>query len=309
VDLKLLDPLLTAQGRRMRGQVALNADLNGTLSEPRPTGSLQLTGGEVQDFAIGAHIDHINALLQAEGGTLRISKFEGRAGPGTVSASGTLGLLGEGMPVNLNLSARKARPLAGDLMTVNLDSDLAVTGQATGKLVVTGTVHINRAEIRIPEHLPATVAVLKVTRPGVTPPAPTPGPSIALDLTMDAAREIFVRGRGLDAELGGKIHVQGMVDKPQPVGSFAMQRGQFALAGQTLTFSKGEVGFDGGSLTDPSLNFVANTASANVTATLTVSGNASNPKITLSSIPDGSSQPISIKSLIKIIRTGKTLKM
>ena len=286
VDLKLLDPLLTAQGRRMHGQVALNADLDGTLSEPRPTGSLQLTGGEVQDFAIGAHIDHITALLQAEGGTLRLSKFEGRAGPGTVSASGTVGLLGEGMPVNLTLSARKARPLAGDQMTVNLDSDLAVTGQAMGKLMVTGTVHINRAEIRIPEHLPATVAVLKVTRPGVVPPPPTPGPSIALDLTMDAAREIFVRGRGLDAELAGKIHVHGMADKPQPDGSFAMQRGQFALAGQTLTFSKGEVGFDGGSLTDPSLNFVANTASANVTATLTVSGNASNPKITLSSIPE-----------------------
>ena len=285
-DLKLLDPLLTAQGRRLRGQLALNADINGTLSEPHPAGSLQLTGGEVQDFAIGAHIDHITALLQAEGETIRLSKLEGRAGPGTVSASGTLGLLGEGMPVNLTLSSRKATPLAGDQMTVNFDSDLAVTGLAMEKLAVTGTVHINRAEIRIPEHLPATVAVLNVTRSGAPPPSPTPAPNIALDLTMDATREIFVRGRGLDAELGGKIHVRGMADKPQPDGSFSMRRGQFALAGQTLTFSKGEVGFDGGSLTDPSLNFVANTASANVTATLTVSGNASNPKIKLSSVPE-----------------------
>ncbi len=287
VDLKLLDPLLTAQGRRLRGQVALNAGLNGTLSEPRPTGSLQLTGGEVQDLAIGAHLSHITALLQAEGGTVRLSKLEGRAGPGTVSASGTVDLLAEGMPVNLTLAARKARPLADDQMTVNLNADLAVTGQAAGQLAVTGTVHINRAEIRLPERMPAKVAVLNVIRPGMAPPPPpAPGHGIALDLIMDASSEIFVRGRGLDAELGGKIHVRGTADKPQPDGSFAMQRGQFALAGQTLTFSKGEVGFDGGSLADPSLNFVANTTSANVTATLTVSGTAGNPKIKLSSTPE-----------------------
>ncbi len=287
VDLKLLDPLLTAQGRHLRGQAALNADLTGTLSEPRPTGSLQLSEGEMQDFAIGAHLAHVSALLQADGGTVRLSKFEGRAGPGTVSASGTVDLLGEGMPVNLTLSARNARPLADDQMTVNLNTDLAVTGQARGQLAVTGTVHINRAEIRLPEHMPTKIVVLQVIRPGMAqPPPPAPGPDIALDLSMDAPREIFVRGQGLEAELGGKVHVRGTAEKPQPDGGFVLRRGQFALAGQTLTFSKGEVGFDGGSLTDPSLNFVANTTSANVIATLTVSGTASNPKIKLSSEPE-----------------------
>ena len=287
LDLKLLDPWLTAQGRRLRGQVALNADLAGTLAAPRPTGTLQLTNGEVQDFAIGAHLTHLTALLQAEGGTVRLSKFEGRAGPGTVAASGAVDLLGEGMPVNLTLTARKARPLADDRMTVNLNTDLTVKGQASGPLDIAGLIHINRAEIRIPERMPTKIAVLKVIRPGAPPPPPpVPGPDVTLNLTMDAPREIFVRGRGLDSELGGKIHVRGTVAKPQPDGGFAMRRGQFSLAGQTLTFSKGEVGFDGGSLADPSLNFVASTTSGNVTATLTIGGTAGNPKIKLSSVPE-----------------------
>ena len=287
MDLQLLDPWLTAQGRRLRGQLALNGDLGGTLSAPRATGSVQLGGGEMQDFDIGAHLTHITALLQAEGGVVRLAKFEGRAGPGTVSASGSVDVLGEGMPVNLTLTARKARPLAGDRMTVNLNADLAVSGQVAGQLAVAGAVHINRAEIRIPERMPAKLAVLNVRRPGVPPPPPpAPGPDVTLDLTMDAPGEIFVRGRGLDAELGGKVHVRGTADKPQPDGGFAMRRGQFALAGKTLTFSKGEVGFDGGSLADPSLNFIANTTSGNVTATLGISGNASNPKIKLSSEPE-----------------------
>jgi translocation and assembly module TamB len=287
VDLKLSDPLLTAAGRRLRGQIALQAGLAGTRSEPLATGSLQLADGEVQDFGIGAHITHITALLQAEGGTVSIGKLEGRAGPGTVSASGVIDLLGEGVPVNLTLAARKASPLAGDRLAVNLNAGLAVRGQALGQLAVAGTIRINRAEIRIPEHMPAKIAVLKVARPGVPPPPPpAPGPDIALDLTMDAPREIFVRGRGLDSELGGTVRVRGTAAKPLPDGGFAMRRGQFTLAGQSLTFSKGEVGFDGGSLADPSLNFVANTSSGNVVATLAVSGTASDPKIKLSSVPE-----------------------
>ncbi|MFZ4699263.1 MAG: translocation/assembly module TamB domain-containing protein [Candidatus Methylumidiphilus sp.] len=287
VDLKLLDPLLTAAGRRLRGQLLLNADLAGTLSEPRPTGSVQLTGGEMQDFAIGAHLSQITGLLLADGGTVRISKLEGRAGQGTVSVGGSVDLLGEGMPVNLTLTARKSRPLADDQMTVNLNTDLTLKGQAKGQLAIAGAIHINRADIRIPERMPAKIAVLKVIRPGqAPPPPPPPAPNIALDLTMDAPREIFVRGRGLDAELGGKIHVRGTLETPQPDGGFALRRGQFELAGQSLTFSKGEVGFNGGSLADPSLNFVANTTSGNVTATLTISGMVSDPKIKLSSVPE-----------------------
>ena len=287
VDLKLLDPLLSAQGRRVRGQVTLNADLAGTPTEPRPSGSVQLTGGEAQDFSIGAHLTQIVALLQTDGAVVHLSKFEGRADPGTVSATGSVNLLEEGMPVSLTLTARKARPLADDRMTVNLNTDLTVKGYAKGQLVLAGLIHIIRAEIRIPERMPAKIAVLNVIRPGVPPPPPpTSGPDIALDLTMDAPREIFVRGRGLEAELGGKVHVRGTADKPQPDGGFALRRGEYTLAGHRLTFSKGELGFDGGSLADPSLNFVADTASGGITAILTISGNASNPKIKLSSIPE-----------------------
>jgi translocation and assembly module TamB len=135
--------------------------------------------------------------------------------------------------------------------------------------------------------MPTSIAVLSVRQPGVPPPAPpAPGPDIALNLMLDAPREIFVRGRGLDAELGGKVLVRGTAANPQPEGNFELRRGQFSLAGQTLIFSKGLVGFDGGSLTDPSLNFVASTTNGHVTATLTVGGTASNPKIMLSSVPD-----------------------
>ena len=65
-----------------------------------------------------------------------------------------------------------------------------------------------------------------------------------------------------------------------------MVRGNLSIAGQTLNFDKGEVGFSGGSLTDPSLDFVATSANSAMSASLSITGRASNPKITLSSTPE-----------------------
>ena len=65
-----------------------------------------------------------------------------------------------------------------------------------------------------------------------------------------------------------------------------MIRGTLSIAGQSLTFSKGEVSFSGGGLTDPSIDFVATSSTSTVTANLEVSGYASDPKIRLYSTPE-----------------------
>jgi translocation and assembly module TamB len=149
-----------------------------------------------------------------------------------------------------------------------------------------GTVHILRAAINVPNSLPPSVAVLTIRRPGEKPPPP-PGPPlpVGLDLTVDAPRAIFVRGHGLDAELGGQLHIGGTLAALQPSGHFDMIRGTVSLVTTTLTFTSGQVGFDGGDITDPSLDFVAESVSNTVTARLAVTGYASAPKITLSSDP------------------------
>jgi translocation and assembly module TamB len=287
LDLALLDPILAANGRRVRGRVALNTGIAGSLSAPRVNGTVQLTGGEMQDFAQGAHITDITALVQGDGDTIRIAQFTGRAGQGTIDLTGTLGIRPPGLPVNLRLTAGDAKPLASDRLEVTLGGDLTLQGDMAGKLRLDGTVRISRAEIRIPEHMPGGVAVLEVRNPAeAPPPPPAPPPDIALNLTISAPREIFVRGRGLVAEVGGTVHVRGTAAKPEPDGGFQMIRGTMSLAGTSLTFTKGEVSFTGAGLTDPSIDFVATSSNASITANLEVSGSASYPKITLFSTPE-----------------------
>ena len=68
-----------------------------------------------------------------------------------------------------------------------------------------------------------------------------------------------------------------------------MRRGTISLAGTTLTFTRGKVGFDGTGVTgkiDPTLDFAADSTAGSVTATLGITGYASKPIITLTSVPE-----------------------
>ena len=49
------------------------------------------------------------------------------------------------------------------------------------------------------------------------------GSGLTLDLTVNAPQQIFVRGRGLDAELGGSIRLTGPLSSPRAVGQFTLQ--------------------------------------------------------------------------------------
>jgi translocation and assembly module TamB len=289
IDLAMLDPLLTPEGRRARGTVTLDAAITGTTVAPQVAGSASLHNGDLTDHTLGAHIKDLEATIQAQGDTVRLTRFSGKAGPGTLGGSGSIGLA-DGMPVDLHFTANNARPLSSDLMTALIDANLTVQGHLTGDLQAGGTVHVRRAEIRIPDKLPQSVAMLPVRIAGARPPpAPPPqtgppqtAPTIALNLTLDAPQQIFIRGRGLDAELGGTMHVRGTDANPIVDGGFQLRRGTFTLVGTTLTFSEGSIDFTGAEITDPG---VSTSSSGDVVATLTISGHASDPKITLSSVP------------------------
>jgi translocation and assembly module TamB len=290
LDLKLLDPILTAQGRQVSGRVTLDATIAGTAAAPAISGQVQLARGEIQDFSQGLRLSDLAATLRAEGQTLRIASLTGRAGPGTIAAAGTIGVLAPGIPIDLTLTARNARPLSSDTISATIDADLTVKGAVQRALQLGGAVTIRHAELGIPNTLPASVAVLPVHRPGDKPAPPSaPAAPIGLNLAIHAPSQIFIRGRGVDAEMAGDLTIKGTSTQPQLGGSLDMRRGTIDIAGTTLTFTQGKIGFDGTGVTgkiDPTIDFIATSTADSVTATLEISGYVSKPKITLSSSPD-----------------------
>jgi translocation and assembly module TamB len=294
LDLTLLNPVLQANGRQAKGRAAFDLTATGSVQNPRVGGAITLANADIQDFAQGLHLDKINGRIDATGDTLTFNHFTAGAGPGTIAIAGTFGITAPGIPVDLHITARNARPLASDLLTAVFDADLAVHGQASAIMDATGTVKLRSMDINIPDNLPPSVSVMNVRRPGQRSPKPPTGPapppsSVRLGIDVDAPSSIYVRGKGLNAELAGTLHVKGTTAASLVEGGFQLRRGDFSLAGTTLNFTKGDVTFNGTGITnriDPTLDFEADSYSGNITATLAITGYADAPKITLSSVPD-----------------------
>src|SRR5690606_162522 len=84
----------------------------------------------------------------------------------------------------------------------------------------------------------ATLARAKVQQAGR--PAPRSA-DLVLDVTIRAPNRVFIRGRGLDAEMGGDVRLTGPVSDIAAVGGFALERGRLAILGQRITFESGSV--------------------------------------------------------------------
>ena len=286
LDLALINPIMEASGQRVAGKLDLALRASGSANAPQIAGSVALAGGRFQDYSQGMTLSAITAHIRAEGQQLIVDSFTAQAGSGKISVSGSVGALAPTIPLNLTVTADNADPIQSDLLTAHFDTQIHITGAVTSGVNAGGTIRIRRADINIPSNLPPSVAVLHVIRPGDKPAPPAgPGLPINLDLTLIAPRAVFIRGDGLEAEMGGKLHLGGTPAALKPSGHFDMIRGQFSLLTTTLNFTTGKVGFDGGNIADPSIDFEAQTPANNYICTLAVTGYASAPKITLSSNP------------------------
>ena len=286
LDVALLNPLLEARGQHATGELAIDATLAGTPSDPQIGGTISLAHGGLRDYGRGISLSEITAQIVGSEGRLQINSLQARAAPGTVSMTGTIGVLQPGLPVDLKLIAKNARPIASTLVTANLDADLHISGKVRERIDVTGSVHLNRTDIGIPNSLPPSVAVLDVRRRGQKAVAPDKQLVFGLDVAIHAPQQIIVQGRGIDAELGGDLQLSGTVDTPLVSGGFDLQRGNFTIAGNRLNFSDGHVSFNGFGLQnkiDPTLDFTAKAYVTDATVTLRITGLADAPRFDFSS--------------------------
>ena len=254
LDMGLLNPLLEARGRHVTGEIAIDTTVTGAAGDPEIGGTVRLAKGSLRDYTQGINLSDITGELSGSHGLLRIEKLTARAAPGNVSVEGTVGVLQPKMPIDLKITAKDAQPIANNIVTANLDAEITVKGTIREQMEVTGKVEIKRADVEIPSGLPPNVAVLDVRRPGEANPPPPERPVIVkLNITVDAPRQILVKGRGLDAELGGELRIRGTTDSPKVGGGFDLQRGFFTLASSKLIFTSGTVTFSGIGLKNKSI--------------------------------------------------------
>ena len=296
----LAQPLLAAGAQRVNGVAELNLRLEGSLAAPRLRGPASIANGSFRDLQHGVTLNDIAATITAEDRRFILQRFTARtAGGGKLAGSGALDFSTPRLPFDLRLSADAARPVNSDLGNATLDGEMRLAGEVLGESRLSGKLMVRRAELRIPDRLPPSIQGLPGVRergqrppgvPALAPQARADGPEatlppIALDLTIEAPRAIFLRGRGLDAELGGTVRLVGTLNAPALEGGFMLRRGTLSVLDRRLDLNRAHIGFDAGGIM-PNLDVAARTRAAEVEITVALEGPARDPKISFTSNPE-----------------------
>ncbi|AZO13771.1 translocation/assembly module TamB [Mesorhizobium sp. M2A.F.Ca.ET.043.05.1.1] len=300
VPFSFLAAKLAAQGLALNGTANVDVQVRGPASAPVISGKVTTSGARLIDARSGLAVNDIAADVSIGGGVARINRLTGTLSTrGSLSASGTVGINpAQGFPADLSIKLTDGRYTDGRVVTANLGGDLTVKGPLVSAPVVAGTINLARTVITVPEKLPGSLSALdvkhknapasvraqdKALRPATSGGSSNSGSGLTLDVTVNAPNQIFIQGRGVDAELGGSLKLTGPASAPRAIGTFTLQRGRLIILSKRLTFTDGTIGFQGSLV--PYLNLTATTTTSSATVTVVVSGEATNPKFTFSSVP------------------------
>ena len=266
--LQLANPFI--QPRALAGTARYDLTVNGAAELSNLAGSVTFEDARLAVPRQRLSVEGIDGAIRLSGGTAQFdltgNAINPEGGGGTIAVGGSIALAS----LVADLSIRADDLVLRDplLYETVLDIDLAITGPLRGGGRIAGTVIVGETEVRIGEtsfsgtgaipyirHVGDTVAV-EATRErariaaepadfGVNRDGTPRRNAFELDINVIAERRIFIRGRGLDAELGGSLRLVGTTGNIIPLGQFDLIRGRFDILGRRLDLTEGSISLQG----------------------------------------------------------------
>ena len=292
----VLDP------RRLSGTATLDLRADGPPTLGSLTGTVGIAGARLSAPTLVQTLEDIGGTIALGGGAANLN-IAGRVPQGGgLTLSGPIRLAA---PYSADLAIGIAGIVLRDptLYETSANGALTVTGPLTGGATIRGTVALGQTELQVPSstvgalgspppvsHVGASPAVrqtldragLSVTGRTVARPG---GPAFPLDITVSAPGRIFIRGRGLDAELGGTLRLSGTTADIVPSGQFDLIRGRLDILQKRFDLTEGLARLAG--RFDPFLRLVARTETGDGTVIeIIIDGLASAPDLRFASSPE-----------------------
>jgi translocation and assembly module TamB len=286
----------------VRGAVTFDLTLDGRPTLAALGGRVALAGGRVAMAGSPLALADVTATVALAGGRAQIEARARSESGGTLALSGPVGLTA---PHAGSLALELADFVLRDptLYQTSLSGRVTVDGPLAGGARIAGGIVLGTTEVQIPSsglggassipdlrHLrePPPVRLTRARAGLLDDPAARGSRTTArpypLDLRVDAPNRVFIRGRGLDAELGGRLVLSGTSAAPIPIGGFDLIRGRLDLLGKRFDLTRGKLFVEGDFI--PRLDLVATAESDAITASISVEGRADEPAIRFRSSPE-----------------------
>jgi translocation and assembly module TamB len=296
----LVNPFLGQ--RSLGGALSFDLGLNGRPRLAALSGPVRLTDGRLADPGLRFSITGIEAVATLGGGAAQISARAALSSGGGLTAAGRVGLSAP-YPADLALALQGAVLRDPMLYRTTADADLRLSGPLTGTPRLSGAVRLGETTLQVPSTDPGGAGLPGLRHLAEPPPVRATreragllaraadgsggagtGGDVALDITVYAPNRVFLRGRGLDAELGGSVTLQGSAAAVQPIGGLALIRGRLDLLGKRLTLSRAGVDLQGDLV--PTLDIAATAETEGFTTAVEITGRADDPRVRFTSSPE-----------------------
>ncbi|KZD04908.1 translocation/assembly module TamB domain-containing protein [Oceanibaculum pacificum] len=297
---------------RIEGQLAGEIDIAGTIGNPVLSGQATMRDGSYLNDATGASLRNLTLDIAGEGRSLVLRNLSATDGDsGRLQGAGRVSFAGGGVPqVDMKISLQRLRIVNREEGRAYGSGELTLRNEGEG-LIFIGRTRVDEADIRIPDTLPPSVTSLDVREVNIedrtnlgerakqrqiarqqqarngAPPEPGLMDGLKLDLITDIPGQVFVRGRGLDAEFRGNVVVTGTAAQPVIKGDISVVRGGFSFAGRRFNLDRGTINLipgERGGL-EIGLDILAVAPVADIEAQIGIAGEVLQPRITLSSSP------------------------
>lgn len=261
------------------------------LSKNNLRGEIDVQEGLYENYASGTLLQNITASGRAEGMSIIIPTLSarGRDGEGTVQASAKLTISPQ-FHFLLDANLNNVIPVSDHTIVAEVSGHAIIEGDSksmTGR----GDLKVDELLFLIPDHLPTELPSLPITF--INPPdnieqkksTQNQRYPFYLDINLDAPKNVSVQGKGLNAELAGKLHISGTYTNIAADGKLTLLKGEYLFCGKVFTLSQGEIICREKPRPSASITLTGSADLADVSATVTVRGPISSPAVTFQSIP------------------------
>ncbi|WP_282152605.1 translocation/assembly module TamB domain-containing protein [Ruegeria atlantica] len=285
---------------KIDGSARYDLTLSGKPALESLSGSITTSGTSLAIPGAGQTITGISGSVQLANSRATISLSGGPRAGGNFTVSGPVDL---SPPFNANITTALNSLVLTDqlLYETTLNGQIAMTGALAGNSSIAGQITFGETNINLAAAsgavgaapIPDIVHVNEsgsgyVTRERAGLVQKEDGNKnnsrIALDVSLLAPKAVFVRGRGVNAELGGRINIGGTTSSVIPSGQIELIRGNFDILGRRLALTKGIVTLQG-DLT-PYIEFESSTSTSDGTATIEIAGPLDSPEVNVFSDPE-----------------------
>ena len=279
--------------RSLGGHLVARGTLAGTMNSPILIGHAAMSNGALEDSATGLKLRNLTASVDLSNNLVSVQSFSASdARAGTIGGDGRLSLV-KGGESTLTLNVKGFQLLDNETAKATATGAITVVRGGDGHVRLAGQLNIDHAEISAINRTPPGVVGLDVIERngpvgGDASPAPTSasrGPAVALDIKLRAARGIYLKGLGLNAEMSLNADVTGDTAAPQLSGSAHVLRGAYDFAGKRFDIDDSSVVYLDAALDRIRLDLSATRDDPTLTAVISIKGTAAKPQITLTSTP------------------------